>query len=593
MPGIVGFLPDYQLNNFSHASFDEVIGKHVFDANQPMQLFVKSVADGIGVATYTSSEVQVLIFGEIYSISGFKELPNNTAELFAEQYIGGNLSRFLCNINGYYTAVLIDNHSNKVVLVSDRYGLKPLYLWSEDDTLFGFASELKSLLLHDKHEVKLNREAVETFVDIGHMLGEQTQFNDVYRLLPATIIEVSLATGQYTSSRYWHWSEIAQNTHVSERDAIEQAFKLFDQSIRRQVGIIKDKQLAITLSGGLDSRVLLAAAKHHFDGEIVSYTFGSKGCDDAVLAEQVAEKASVDNYFTEVNAENWFTGREQGVWYTDGLKNILHMHALSSADKISKRSHYLLNGFLGDVTFGGSYLLSEQVKANTLADRAEAKYGRHAKAANSEDAYFSENIPDSLFIYNRGVRFIGAGSDLLGSKLQNIKPFFDNELMDYLYGLPEAYRRDGKLYHKMLLAHYPDYFATIPWQQTGKPITGEGEVNELPNASLKSKVINAIKGSPFDGFLRALYRRIVKSNHYVSYDAWLREPDFRTYLENLVLPEDSICKRVLSKSYVENIIKQFYKGNPHYRPEIVGSLITLELFCRQLAGKGKNITVED
>jgi len=48
-------------------------------------------------------------------------------------------------LNGFFAFVLYDMAKQKVYLVRDRYGIKPLYIYQNEDTLF-FASELKALI---------------------------------------------------------------------------------------------------------------------------------------------------------------------------------------------------------------------------------------------------------------------------------------------------------------------------------------------------------------------------------------------------------------------------------------------------------------
>jgi asparagine synthase (glutamine-hydrolysing) len=584
MPGIVGFFSNNKLPE-SHPCLGEVAGNIAsrLELYGQYQQLIKTTAN-IGHVHFSNESINVDIWGDIYSIAGgeYDCAQHNVAQLVSEHYHAGSLNSLCKQLNGYFAVVIVDKQAGIISLVTDRFGMKPVYMWANSKRVMGFASEPKALLLNPQYEQCIDTAALNTFVDIGHMLGEQTLFNNIKRLAPATITTIDIATQQQTAVPYWSWNEIKVDTKISFNDATEQAYKLFDRAIKRCLQTVKQSTLAITLSGGLDSRVLLAAAKQHFKGTIKTYTFGEQGCDDALLAKQVADLAGVSNQLVSIDEHNWFAGRERGVWLTDGLKNILHMHALSSVANIAADSNYLLNGYLGDVTFGGSYLFSQDNASLSSQQRLAERYFEHVPYANITAPYFNYKNDDPILIYNRGVRFIAAGSDLLSHELHNFKPFMDNDLVDFLYSLPDEYRRNGRLYHAMLLRYYPDYFATIAWQQTGKPISLQSTVVEPKENPIKQGLKGLIKGSVFERIARKLYRNVAPKRHYVAYDAWLREPQFKAYIKKTLCSPNSQVKVLLGTKKVDDIINAFFALDDSIRPEKIGSLLTIELYLTQL-----------
>jgi asparagine synthase (glutamine-hydrolysing) len=587
MPGIVGFIGKNTLPE-THPCLFEVAGNTAsnWSIEGQYQQLIKTTAD-IAHHHFSNDTISIDIWGDVYSINGANCAQEELAELIANQYLIDNLNELCGQLNGYFAFVIYDKRTQTIKLVTDRFGMKPLYMWAEHEHVKGFASEPKALLLNPQYEQHIDTAALNTFVDIGHMLGEQTLFNNIKRLPPASITTINVTTQQYTSTRYWGWSTIKKNTTITFDEATAQAYTLFDNAVARCLNTIKQPTLAITLSGGLDSRVLLAAAKQHFKGNIKTYTFGEAGCDDAVLAKQVAELAGVSNKLVGIDEHNWFSGREQGVWLTDGLKNILHMHALSSVSKIACESNYLLNGYLGDVTFGGSYLFTQDKLLLAQQQRIAERYVEHVSHANISDPYFNHTNDDPILIYNRGVRFISAGSDLLSHELHNFKPFMDNDLVEFLYALPDEYRRNGRLYHAMLLRYYPEYFTTIAWQQTGKPISLQSNTVEPKVNPLKQRLKGLIKGSGFEALARKLYRSVAPKRHYVAYDAWLRDPQFKTYIKHTLCVPNSRIKTLLGSEKVDKIVNDFFAMDATIRPEKIGSLLTIELYLKHLEQHGK------
>lgn len=582
MPGIVGFIGKNTLPE-THPCLFEVAGNTAsnWSIEGQYQQLIKTTAD-IAHHHFSNDTISIDIWGDVYSINGANCAQEELAELIANQYLIDNLNELCGQLNGYFAFVVFDKRTHTVLLVTDRFGMKPLYLWADNNFAKGFASEPKALVLNPNYEQLIDTAALNTFIDVGHMLGEQTLFSNIKRLPPASITTINITTLQYTTSCYWGWADTKVNNTISFDEATEQAYSLFDQAVKRCLTPVKQSTLAITLSGGLDSRVLLAAAKQHFKGTIKTYTFGEQGCDDAQLAKQVAKLAGVSNQLVSIDEHNWFAGREKGVWLTDGLKNILHMHALSSVSTIASSSNYLLNGYLGDVTFGGSYLFNQNKTSLGVQQRLAERYFEHVPHANITEPYFNYKNDDPILIYNRGVRFIAAGSDLLSHELHNLKPFMDNDLVDFLYSLPDEYRRNGRLYHAMLLRYYPDYFKTIAWQQTGKPISLQSTIVEPKVNPLKQGLIGFIKGSVFERLARKLYRSVAPKRHYVAYDAWLREPQFKAYVEQTLCTPNSQVKVLLGSEQVDDIVSAFFTGSDSIRPEKIGSLLTVELYLTRL-----------
>ncbi len=584
MTGIIGYVGASHCVKKSAACVSEVSGIEVNSWTEAScQLTLKAPQKNVGYEFFTDERLRIDIYGDIFSIKGQLTPENCWAPLIAETYLAGNLPELAKRLNGYFVFTVFDKSSGQLVIVNDRYGLKPMYLWREHNKLLGFSSEIKGLALHGKCEQKLDADALNTFIDVGHFLGKQTLFADITRMPPASMLCIDTLSQSSELTGYWQWSLIAKDNEITFEQAVDDLYGYFEQAMQRTFATVTQDTIAITLSGGLDSRILLAAAKKHFNGEILTYTFGEQGCDDALLATQVSELAEVNNQFISINSDNWFDGREQGVWLTDGLKNILHMHGLSVVEEISPSSNYLVNGYLGDVTLGGSYLFPTDKNAMSLADKVGERYGKHKKHADFDSQYFANAGSDPAFIYNRGVRHIGAGSDLLSHKLHNFKPFLDNDMVEFLYSLPDDFRRDGKIYHHMLLKYYPEYFSIIPWQQTGKPISKQASVKVPKGKSLKQLIVSAIKGSPIDAFSRKIYQKLSGKQNYVAYDTWLRLPDFKQYVYSTLLAKESYICQHLSRKRVEEIIERYYKGDSSTKPEMIGSLLTLELYLTKLA----------
>jgi len=597
MTGFVGFIGAKKLLEQSSDSFELVSGVEVNTWQEPnCQFMLKTPRLHVAHHSFSNEQVRVDVFGDIFSSKVVnhecKDEDATWSEIIADVYSKGELDEFLSTLNGYFTLAIYDKLNESLTLVTDRFGHRPLYVWqsvtNSSNKILGFASEIKALLLHPEHEVLCDKSKAKMFVEVGHMLGQDTLFANIDRIAPATKIIIDCSSQEYTQKQYWQWSDIKKNKAISFEQATDDLYFYFEQAMKRCLNSISQNNLSVTLSGGLDSRVLLASAKNNFSGNINTFTFGQKGCDDIEIAAQVCQVADVSNTVVNIEQENWFDGREEGVWLTDGLKNILHMHTLSSLDKISHDSNYLLNGYIGDVVLGGSYLYADIGDLSTSGARITQSYQPYAEISGKDEKYCQFEGTDPYLIYNRGVRFVSAGSDLLSHKVNNLKPFVDNDLIEFAYSLPDSYRQDSKLYKAMLLKYYPDYFVSIPWQKTGKPISladkGDDEVTKISTALLvKRFLIEKIKGSPFDNVARKIYRKLSAKHSYAVYDDWLRLPEFQQYVEAMLLSEDSYTGKLLSPEYVVKMVTDYFKGSTSVNVNSIGCLLTIEVYLRKLS----------
>ncbi|QLE86063.1 asparagine synthetase B family protein [Shewanella sp. Scap07] len=580
MPGLTGFIGEH-ITSFGANSFTLLSNKAVKEfQDEKLQLQISAIKTDIGYQYLETEQYLITLIGDLFSFNN--QDSDNPLQVLLEAYKNGQLAESLAQANGYFSILIYDKVKQSLSLACDRYGIKPLYIAEHDSQFQGFSSEIKSLILNNKIALTIDAQAVEIFCQLGHMLNQQTWFEGIKRIPPATLCEVDLNTGKIIKSQYWSWAAISIDHEISFEEATDKLYLHFDNAMRRCLSYIKQPNLAVTLSGGLDSRVILAAAKKHFSGQITTFTFGNPDCDDAIIAKTVAKVAKVENTLRTISHENWFEGRESGIWQTDGMFNVLHMHALGSVKEITLDSNYLLNGYLGDAVLGGSYLLNNHLDQGISEPIITERYPALGSLIDINPNYFGKCKHDPALIYNRGVRFIATGTDLLSSQLHNLKPFMDTDLLDFCYSLPDSFRANSCIYNAMLLKYYPEYFESIPWQQTGKPISierqNDSSMHEVP---LKRKLINLIKSSPLSGLAYSIFRKINYKKNYTAYTDWMQKPEFKNKIDKLLLQQNSPIHKYVPEGLIRSQLANFYKNKPN-NAENIGALLTFSIYLNQI-----------
>ena len=97
---------------------------------------------------------------------------------------------FIEKLNGQFSIFFLDNNSKKAFLIRDRLGQKPLYYSIKSGKLI-FSSNFLSISNILKNTT-LNQQAINNYLNVGVIPGEDTILNQVSEVLPAQIIEIDL-----------------------------------------------------------------------------------------------------------------------------------------------------------------------------------------------------------------------------------------------------------------------------------------------------------------------------------------------------------------------------------------------------------------
>lgn len=578
MPGIYGLVSEKDTkNNLKNMSksmylYDHFIQDELFYDDCVAASRVHTGLVGTDHSPIKLNETYIWVEGEAYNISEVaKELnlkATSLPTLLLRSDETNQLHKCLNLLDGYFCAAIYDRKHQKIKLTSDRYGMRFLH-WYHHEGLFAWGSEPKAILAINNVDKSLDSNSFNCFMQLGYLLDENTWFENIKLIKPATILEYDLYKDKVTQSYYWSWSEI-KPSNLSFDEAVDLLGELFIQAVSRRFN--PKEKIGISLSGGLDSRAIFAAVDHlypNYSG--YAYTFGIPNCDDIEIANQVTSLAnSWKHQVFYFNNDNWFTPRIKKVWDTDGMQDLMHMHGSEFLTKISHNTHINLNGYAGDAILGGSLLSNLPSDTRATEENTKSFYKNFVNLTNiSSHFYDIQHIEPNIYM-NRVRRFTTYGSINSLSWVEQRKPFLDNQIMELVFSLPEAYRRNNKLYSKMLRNKFPKYFLDIPWQQTGKP------VNEFKKPGLPTRAINKAKRE-----LRSLLG-IKSTQDYTNYSAWIRDQEVSKQLLDLLNPKNAEYTRLtsddLSKRWLEPHLKN---KNINHANQILRAA-TIEIYLRQV-----------
>ncbi|AJW64771.1 Asparagine synthetase (glutamine-hydrolyzing) 1 [Elizabethkingia miricola] len=234
------------------------------------------------------------------------------------------LNECVSKLVGMFAFALLDKESQRVFLVRDRIGEKPLYYGYQKDQ-FIFSSELKAFEAHSKFEKKINTQAAVGFLLRSCIPQSLSIYQNVYKVVPGRILEFTFEDikqkSQPAEFTYWSLKDIVYKNQNSFKGTYEEAITTLENILIRSVQnqSISDVPLGAFLSGGIDSSLVCALYKKHVNSNLFTFTIGmpEPGKNEAVHAEKVANAIGTMHEAKYLNTEEIISRVDEIINYWD------------------------------------------------------------------------------------------------------------------------------------------------------------------------------------------------------------------------------------------------------------------------------------
>lgn len=316
--------------------------------NQPM-----SAGDDL-VITYNGEVYNFRDLAAELSLSGLRSGSDTEVILRAFEKLG--LSS-LKKLNGIFAFAIYDRRAQKVWLVRDRLGVKPLYFSIDEDGLC-FGSEIKSIVELRGKGPECDLSSLHEWLYYGNALGGRTLYKGIRQLKPGHYLELDLRSFTHTVREYWSLQQHVNGgppVEASSEEIIATTRSLLETAVRRQ--LVSDVPVGIFLSGGVDSSAITALASRYYEGKLATYSAGfddMDGTDERLKARRVAEHFGTEHHELYI----------EGARIADLVEKMVHHHDMPFCDsaniplylmaaEISAKTKVVLQGDGGDEVFGG------------------------------------------------------------------------------------------------------------------------------------------------------------------------------------------------------------------------------------------------
>ena len=403
--------------------------------------------------------------------------------------------------------VLAEVTDDKIVLVTDRFGFQPLYVYRHaGQTLYATSLDVLALIVDDK---TINWNAWADLMTYGSCLEDATQFNEISLIDHGRCITIGADIRQRRYDDYMT-APVTPMPPAQRRDAMEAALHQFMAGLRTL-----STAIIAPLSGGMDSRLSTATLArfqpvHCFTSNKDAGKFGDHG--EMELAETVC--GALNGQFTPIPLNPAFFQRYfHELLIQSNFETWIHTWYGPFIDALPASYDSVLDG-LGETAFKGDCKLSKRsialakqqrwsalctylahvyriILMDRLTKQEELRYFpdeiQHLIKARKKTAFArefdrypkNEKLPLNLLMNIRTKRHIGPSVyQMLARKYNVFSPYLSRDVSRVLMSMP----LEEKENHRFMRSYFD---AKLP------------EVARLPTTSIKTGFTRQFELLPF------------------------------------------------------------------------------------------------
>lgn len=280
------------------------------------------------------------------------------SELVLHFYPRVGLEETLKNLRGEFAFSLYDKENDRLILVRDRFGIKPLY-WTQANGSFVFGSELKVLFAHPDVTRKFSNEG------LYHQLMQtivpgSTAFENVHQIEPGHMLIVERRHNKFhiREERYWDmdFPTMAERNDPKEDEYyIEGVRDKLLEAVQHRLEA--DVPVACYLSGGIDSCSILGLSAASQQSPVKAFTIGfdSEDYDETAIAREMAQSVEADQDIMMLQADHLYDNFVETIWHTErSIYNTLGVAKMLMSRHVNKAGYrVVVTGEGSDELFAG------------------------------------------------------------------------------------------------------------------------------------------------------------------------------------------------------------------------------------------------
>jgi asparagine synthase (glutamine-hydrolysing) len=442
-------------------------------------------------------KVTLVYNGEVYNFRELRDELSNLGYKFQTQSdTEVVLNAFLAyghecfnRFNGMWALAILDKRTNvsSLTLCRDHFGIKPLYYTPNHNRIL-FSSEIKAILQDRSFERVPDEQMLFEYLSAGlYDHTSDTFFKGIKKVPEATYIIIR-ANKSIEKFKYWH-PDLKSKYNANP----EEFRRKFYRAVERR--LVSDVPVGSCLSGGLDSSSIVGCIKDLIKNKspdtkslgkflkTFSAVFEGDPIDETPYIKDVLAGLSADPHFIRPTSDVWWEELSRWVWHMEEPTITTAPYAIWSVMKeASGKVKVLLDGQAGDELLAGYvpyqyvYLrqlikeknykkfiheawlardvllpiirrrLKEQRKKVIVKDLINPSFSKDMD--RPQDDRVNDDLKKRLFQdvtkYSLPSLLRYEDKNSMAHSIESRLPFLDQELVEYIFALPEdAIIRDG------------------------------------------------------------------------------------------------------------------------------------------------------